>query len=163
VQARRWPELDPGAATGEVTVEATVEQWADPKDDYRVQLAVGDTLEIEVRSQADQDLDLVVWRSDAPAFAPGSDYARRWLAAAALGPGTASLSGGPPRRRCSRRFPETRARRCKSCCGLVNESRTPANGHYLAGHVAPMEHEEPIPRTRQPIPGTTRGRSLRRR
>ena len=88
VQARRWPELDPGAATGEVTVEATVEQWADPKDDYRVQLAVGDTLEIEVRSQADQDLDLVVWRPDAPAFAPGSDYARRWLAAAALGPGT---------------------------------------------------------------------------
>ena len=87
-QARRWPELDPGAATGEVTAEATVEQWADPKDDYRVQLGVGDTVEIEARSLADQDLDLVIWRPDAPAFVPGSDYARRWLAAAALGPGT---------------------------------------------------------------------------
>jgi len=86
-QARRSPELDPGTATGQVTVEANVEQWADPKDDYRVQVAVGDTLEVDVQSHADQDLDLVIWRPRAPAFAPGSGYTRRWLAAAALAPG----------------------------------------------------------------------------
>jgi subtilisin family serine protease len=89
--ARRTAELDPGAATGEVTVDASVEQWADPKDDYRVRLGVGDTLELNVHSLADHDLDLVIWRPDAPAFAPGSAYARRWLAAAALGPGTSEV------------------------------------------------------------------------
>jgi hypothetical protein len=91
VLARRMPELDPGAATGEVAVEASVEQWADPKDDSRIRLGVGDTLELNVHSLADQDLDLVIWRPDAPAFAPGAAYARRWLAAAALGPGTSEV------------------------------------------------------------------------
>lgn len=91
VQAKTTPPLDPGAATGEVTVEAEVEQWADPKDDYRVRVEAGDSLDIEVRGQPDQDLDLVIWRPDAPAFDSGSAYTRRWLAAAALGPGTSEV------------------------------------------------------------------------
>lgn len=89
--ARRFPDLDPGAATGSVTVEASVEQWADPKDDNRISAGTGDTLDIEVHSLTDEDLDLVVWRPDAPAFAPGPEYTRRWLAAAALGPGTSEV------------------------------------------------------------------------
>lgn len=85
VQARRWPELLKG--TAEATVDATVEEYADGKDDYRVEMAVGDTLQIDVTGGG-SDLDLVVWRPGAPAFVDSPAYRRDWVAAIALGPGT---------------------------------------------------------------------------
>ncbi len=88
VQARRWPALFQGPAAGEATVDATVEQYADGKDDYRVTMAVGDSLQIDVTGDTGADLDLVIWRPGAPAFATGPAYTRDWLAATALGPGT---------------------------------------------------------------------------
>ena len=88
VQAQRWPELLPGPTAGETAVDATLEQYADGKDDYRVKMAVGDTLQIDVTGSGGSDLDLVVWRPEAPAFVSGPEYARDWLAATALGPGT---------------------------------------------------------------------------
>ena len=88
VQARRWPELLQGPAAGEAAVDATVEEYADAKDDYPVAMRVGDTLQIDVSSRTGVDLDLVVGRPGAPAFVSGPAYARDWLAATALGPGT---------------------------------------------------------------------------
>lgn len=87
-QAARWPALLAGPAAGETSVDATVEAYADAKDDYRIAMAAGDTLQLDVVGSAGSDLDLVVWRPGAPAFVPGGTYARDWLAATALGPGT---------------------------------------------------------------------------
>ena len=88
VQARRWPALLPGPAAGEAVVDATVEEYADGRDDYRVQMAVGDTLQIDATGAEGSDLDLVVWRPGAPAFVDSPAYRRDWVAAIALGPGT---------------------------------------------------------------------------
>lgn len=90
IQARRWPALLPGIA-GEVTVDATIEEYADAKDDYSIQLAPGDMLQVDVAGADGSDLDLVVWRPGAPAFVAGPAYARDWLAATALGPGTGEM------------------------------------------------------------------------
>jgi subtilisin family serine protease len=87
-QATRWPVLLKGSAASETAVDATIEQYADAKDDYRVAMAVGDTLQIDVTGSAGADLDLIVWAPGAPAFVSGPAYARDWLAASALGPGT---------------------------------------------------------------------------
>ncbi len=87
-QAKRWPALLPGPAAGETSIDATVEEYVDAKDDYRIAVAVGDTLQIDVTGNGQSDLDLVIWRPGAPAFVPGGGYARDWLAATALGPGT---------------------------------------------------------------------------
>lgn len=87
-QAARRPVILPGSAPGEVSFGATLEQYADAKDNYRVPMAVGDTVQIDAAGGEASDLDLVIWRPGAPAFVPGAVYAREWLAATALGPGT---------------------------------------------------------------------------
>lgn len=88
-QARSWPEILPGGAPGEVSVRATIEEWADATDDYRVTVNAGEQLDIAVQGPPNSDLDLVVWRPGAPAFTPGAPYTTRWLAATSVGPGTA--------------------------------------------------------------------------
>jgi subtilisin family serine protease len=85
--AKRWPPLLPGSAAGEQIVEGTVEQYADARDDLRIDLAVGDALQLEATGTGGIDPDLVVWKPGAPAFTPGAEYVRDWLAATALGPG----------------------------------------------------------------------------
>ena len=85
--ARSTPEPLPGSAPGEAALRGTIEEWADPKDDYRVALDQGDTLELTAQAAPGSDVDLLVWRPGAPAFRAGGDYTRQWLAAAALGPG----------------------------------------------------------------------------
>jgi subtilisin family serine protease len=85
--ARSTPEPLPGSAPGAATLRGTIEEWADPKDDYRVALEQGDTLELTAQAAPGSDVDLLIWRPGAPAFRAGGDYTRRWLAAASLGPG----------------------------------------------------------------------------
>ena len=87
VQAKRWPALLRGSAAGETAVDATIEEYADSKDDYRVGMAAGDTLQVDVIGAEGVDPDLVIWRPGAPAFVPGPVYLREWRAATALGPG----------------------------------------------------------------------------
>lgn len=86
-QALRTPEPLPGTGPGATVLRASVDSWSDPKDDYRVRLNAGDTLQVDALGAAGSDVDLVVWRPGAPAFRSGPEYVRRWLAAAALGPG----------------------------------------------------------------------------
>jgi subtilisin family serine protease len=86
-QAAKWPQLLPGGAAGEVVVDATLERYSDAKDNYRISLASGDTVEVDATGPAGSDLDLVLWRPGAPAFTSGPGYVRDWLATTALGPG----------------------------------------------------------------------------
>ncbi len=88
VQAGRWPQLLSRPAARETTMTGTVEPYADAKDDYRITLAAGDTVNVDVVGEIGMDLDLVIWRPGAPAFVATPAYARDWLAATALGPGT---------------------------------------------------------------------------
>jgi subtilisin family serine protease len=91
-QARRLPELlSPGSA-GEVTIDGSVEGYSDARDDYGVVLGVGDVLQVDAASGAPElDVDLVVWKPGAPAFAPGPAYTRDWLVASALRPGSTEM------------------------------------------------------------------------
>lgn len=86
-QAAKWPELLPGGAAGEAVVDATLEHYSDAKDNYRISLANGDTVAVDATGPIGSDLDLVIWRPGAPAFATGPGYVRDWLATSALGPG----------------------------------------------------------------------------
>jgi subtilisin family serine protease len=89
VQAQPEPASLAGAGAGEAVVEGALEQWSDPRDDYRVRAQAGDVLELGVEAQpgAELDPDLVIWMPGAPAFSAGAAYARRWLAATSLRPG----------------------------------------------------------------------------
>jgi subtilisin family serine protease len=74
-----------GPAAG--AVRGRIEEWSDPRDDYRVALAAGDRLEAHLQGPADADFDLVLWRPGTPRFEPGAAFARRWLAGGAVRPG----------------------------------------------------------------------------
>lgn len=81
------PLLGPGPEQGAST-SATLEQWSDGTDDYRVALRAGDVITITADSLSPTlDVDLAIWKPGAPSFAPGPEYTRDWLAAAALGAG----------------------------------------------------------------------------
>jgi Subtilase family len=80
------PLLRAGAASGHAGGRATA--WSDPRDDYRVTLAAGDRLKAALSGPPDADFDLVLWRPRTPGFRPGAAFARQWLAAGSVGPGT---------------------------------------------------------------------------
>ncbi len=65
----------------------TLRQWFDPADDYRVPLEAGRRIAIRVQADPGLDPDIVIWKPGAPAFAPGPQYTRDWLAAAAIAAG----------------------------------------------------------------------------
>ena len=60
--------------------------WSDPRDGFVVELEAGQRLTARLRGPAAADLDLVLWRPGARGGRRGRAYARRWLAAASLGP-----------------------------------------------------------------------------
>jgi subtilisin family serine protease len=63
--------------------------WSDPRDGFAVELTAGQRLTARLRGPAAADLDLVLWRPGARRGMRGRAYARRWLAAASLGPSSA--------------------------------------------------------------------------
>ncbi len=79
------PLLGPGDRNG--GAGGRVVAWSDPRDDYRVVLAAGDRLAATLSGPPGADFDLILWRPGTPAFEPGASFARRWLAAASIGPG----------------------------------------------------------------------------
>ena len=74
---------------GRRTVRGWTGSWSDPRDGFVVELAAGQRLTARLRGPAAADLDLVLWRPGARGGRRGSAYARRWLAAASLGPSSA--------------------------------------------------------------------------
>lgn len=68
------------------TVRGRTGSWADPRDGFVVELAAGQGLSARLRGDATADLDLVLWRPGARPGTRNRAYARRWLAAASLGP-----------------------------------------------------------------------------
>lgn len=65
----------------------TLRQWFDPADDYRVPLQAGQRIAVSVQADPGLDPDVVIWKPGAPAFVPGPQYTRDWLAAASIGAG----------------------------------------------------------------------------
>jgi len=85
------PLLAPGAVRGQVGGRAVA--WSDPRDDYRIALRAGDRVEARLTGPSGVDFDLVLWRPGTPRFLPGAAFARRWLAAASIGPGATEELG----------------------------------------------------------------------
>jgi subtilisin family serine protease len=71
------------------TVRGRTGSWSDPRDGFVVELRAGERLSAALRGPAAADLDLVLWRPGARGGRRGRDFARTWLAAAALGPSSA--------------------------------------------------------------------------
>lgn len=84
--ARRLPALLPGAGARRATVRGRTGSWSDPRDGFRVMLRAGDEIVVRLRGPAAADLDLALWRPGATGGPRGPRFARRWLAAASLGP-----------------------------------------------------------------------------
>jgi subtilisin family serine protease len=79
------PLLSAGAAPRR-TVRGRTGSYGDPRDGYVVELGAGERLSARLRGLAAADLDLVLWRPGARGGVRGAAYARKWLAAASLGP-----------------------------------------------------------------------------
>jgi len=64
--------------------------YSDPRDGFRVVLRAGEhvTARLAPLVANGADLDLALWRPGTPAGARGPSFARTWLVAASLGPGT---------------------------------------------------------------------------
>jgi subtilisin family serine protease len=84
--AARTPPLLAGAGAARKTARGRTGSWSDPRDGFRVALRAGDLLTARLRGPAGADLDLALWRPDAPGARRTRAYARTWLAAASLGP-----------------------------------------------------------------------------
>jgi serine protease len=68
------------------TARGRTGSWSDPRDGFSVSRAAGQELSARLRGPAAADLDLVLWRPGASGGRRGRAYARKWLAAASLGP-----------------------------------------------------------------------------
>lgn len=84
--ARRTRALLSGTGAARRTIRGRTGSWSDPRDSFRVALREGDTLAARLRGPRGADLDLVLWRPDAPGARRTRGFARTWLAAASLGP-----------------------------------------------------------------------------
>jgi hypothetical protein len=85
-QAARTRPLLPGGGTAAARVVGRLSPWSDPRDGYRVALAAGDALEVELQEPAGADLDLVLWRPGARRFTPDPGAVRALVAGSAVGP-----------------------------------------------------------------------------
>ncbi|HET6691741.1 MAG TPA: S8 family serine peptidase [Miltoncostaeaceae bacterium] len=97
-QAARSRALMGGSARS-AAVTGRTGSYSDPRDGFRVVLRAGDALRATLAplERTTADLDLVLWRPGTPAGRRGSSFARRWLVAASLRPGTdESLSAVAP-------------------------------------------------------------------
>ncbi len=62
--------------------------WADLRDDAVVYLEAGQTLEAEANVSNKADVDLYLWRPNAPVYRTGAIFARKWLAVGAVNAGS---------------------------------------------------------------------------
>lgn len=85
-QARRTRPLIGSPATARAATLGRLSPWSDPRDVYRVTLAVGDTVTVRSVEPAGADLDLVLWKPGTGRWYPDPNRAARWVAASALGP-----------------------------------------------------------------------------
>jgi hypothetical protein len=88
-----------GGSARSAAVTGRTGSYSDPRDGFRVVLRAGDALRATLAplERTTADLDLVLWRPGTPAGQRGSSFARRWLVAASLRPGTdESLSAVAP-------------------------------------------------------------------
>jgi Subtilase family len=89
VQAARTRVLL-AASAASASVTGRTGSWADRRDGFRVVLRAGETVtaRLEPLEPTSADLDLALWRPGTPAGERGSAFARTWLVAASLRPGT---------------------------------------------------------------------------
>ncbi len=82
--------LPPLIATGQTQGErdGRLRTWADLRDDAVVYLEAGQTLEAEVNVSNKADVDLYLWRPNAPVYRTGAIFARKWLAVGAVNAGS---------------------------------------------------------------------------
>ncbi len=88
IAARTRPLLTTGGPD-QATRQGTTGTWSDPADVARVVLRAGEPLSVVLTpsgTAAAGDLDLLLWRPGTPSGRRGPAVARRWLAAASLGP-----------------------------------------------------------------------------
>ncbi len=98
VQAARSRVLLGGSAAS-AAVTGRTGSYSDPRDGFRVVLRAGQrvTAVLAPLEASTADLDLALWRPGTPAGRRGSAFARTWLVAASLRPGTdESLSAVAP-------------------------------------------------------------------
>ncbi len=62
--------------------------WADLRDDAVVHLEAGQTLAAEANVSNKADVDLYLWRPNAPVYRTGAIFARKWLAVGAVNAGS---------------------------------------------------------------------------
>ena len=79
-----------GGSAASAAVTGRTGSWSDPRDGFRVVLRAGDGLTARLAGlqASSADLDLALWRPGTPAGTRGSVFARTWLVAASLRPGT---------------------------------------------------------------------------
>ncbi len=77
-------------ATGQTQGEryGRLRTWADLRDDVVVSLEAGQTLEAEANVSNKADVDLYLWRPNAPVYRTGAIFARKWLAVGAVSAGS---------------------------------------------------------------------------
>lgn len=85
-QALRTRPLLVSPATGRAATLGRLSPWSDPRDVYRVTLAVGDAVAVRAAGPAGTDLDLVLWKPGTGRWYADPNRAARWVAASALGP-----------------------------------------------------------------------------
>ncbi|MSO44596.1 MAG: hypothetical protein EXQ74_04735 [Thermoleophilia bacterium] len=88
--ARRLPPLVPkGFSYGQRT--GLLRTWADLRDGSVVHLETGQRLTAEATVGRKADVDLYLWKPDAPVYRQGAAFARRWLAVGAVTKGSVEM------------------------------------------------------------------------